>query len=52
MGEVTGTEQAHPLALRPPGKVLQLEIPAAGTGVLGMNVEVGDPGFKLDWWLD
>src|SRR5688572_29951756 len=46
MGEVTGAEQGDALALRPPGEVVELEVPAARAGVPRVDVKIGDPGER------
>src|SRR6185437_7355336 len=38
--EVAGTDDAYPLAPGPPGEVLQVAVPAASPGELGMYVQI------------
>ncbi len=40
VGEVTGADHCDALARRPPGQMLQVAVPAAGSGVLGVDVQV------------
>ncbi len=40
MGEIARTDHSDPLACRPPGQMLQVAVPAACPGVLGMDMQI------------
>jgi hypothetical protein len=46
MGKIAGAEEGDPFTAGPPGEVVQFEIATACTGVLRMDVQIGDEGLR------
>ena len=48
VAEVAGADDADALARRPPGQVLEIEVPAGRAGIFRMHVQVGVEAHGID----
>ncbi len=51
MDAVAGADDGDSLPRRPEGEMFEVEIAAGGTGIFGMDVEIGVEGGRFGWLM-